>query len=275
MKRGTSICLVAVLLGALMALSVAARGAQEQHTGPLDQSEDLQQKAERRVSLSDEDHADVSMARKSYDDAIEYYSRAIKSHPVSPQNRDQVAGLWNKMGICYQQKLDFRQARKAYNKAIRVKRDFAQAWNNLGTTFYLAHKAKKSIKFYRRAIKLSPMSASFHMNLGTAYFERKKYKQATEEYRTAIQLDPEILTRTSRQGTAVETRYVDARFYFYMAKIFASVGNTSEAVRYLQRAMEEGFKDMKQILKDPDLQKISNDPGFVALMKNPPVGIKD
>ncbi len=167
------------------------------------------------------------------------------------------------------------QARKAYKRAISLKSDYAQAWNNLGTTFFLDNQAKKSIKFYRRAIKLSPMAASFHMNLGTAYFERKKYKQATTEYRTAIQLDPEILTRNSTEGTAVETRHTDARFFFYMAKIFASVGNPGEAVRYLQRAMEEGFSDRKRILEDPDIQKISKDPAFVALMKNLPVAIKD
>ncbi len=275
MKWGISIWAAGALLGALVVASPAAGGAQGKHTGPSSQPENAQHKAEGPVRLSDEERADLFMARKSYDDAIDYYSRAIKSTKISQQNRAELAGLWNKKGICYQQKLDYGQARKAYKEAIRLKRGFAQAWNNPGTTFYLNHQAKKSIKYYRQSIKLSPTSASFRMNLGTAYFWRKKYKQATEEYRTAIELDPEILTRTSRERTAVETCFADARFYFYMAKIFASVGNLDEAIRYLRRAMEEGFKDRKRILEDPDFQKISKDPRFVALMNSPPVGIKD
>jgi tetratricopeptide (TPR) repeat protein len=275
MKRTTWIPTGGALLGVLLALSVASRGAQNHQAGLPVPAENLQQKTTLPASLSDEERADLFMARKSYDEAVEYYSRAIKSHPVSEQNRAQVAGLWNKMGICYQQAQKYEKARKAYKQVLRVKRDYAQAWNNLGTTFFLTRKPKKSIKFYRRAIKLRPLSASYHLNLGTAYFERRKYKPAVKEYRAAIQLDPEILTRNSRQGTAVQTRYTDARFFFYMAKIYASAGNSSEAIRYLRRAMEEGFNDEKRILSDPDIQKISKDPAFVALMKSPPVAIKD
>ena len=272
MKRGTSIGGAVALLGALLAGGLAAQG---NPNGPPGPSEIEPQQSKQHVNLSNEERADVFMARKSYDNAIDYYSRAIKAHPVSPQTRSEVAGLWNKIGICYQQELKYEKAREAYKKAIHLKHDMAQAWNNLGTTYYLNHRPKKSIKFYRRAIKMSPESSSFHMNLGTAYFERRKYKRAFREYRTAVQLDPDVLTRTSREGTAVQTRYADARFYFYMAKIYASVGNPNESVRYLRRAMEEGFNDRKRILEDPDLQKVSKDPAFIALMKNPPVAIKD
>jgi tetratricopeptide (TPR) repeat protein len=276
MIRVNLIRMLGALIGALIAVSVASGGAQDQHIRPADQSGDLHPKAEKALNLSEEEWGDLYMARKTYDAAIDHYSIAINSHNDSPQDKIEVASLYNKMGICYQQKLDYGKARRAYDRAIRLDKNLAQAWNNLGTTYYLNHREKKSIKFYRRAINLNPQSASYHLNLGTAYFARKKYKQASNEYRTAIQLDPEVLRRNSTgAGTAVETRHVDAQYYFYLAKIFASVGNPVEAIRYLQHAMEEGFKDRKRILEDPDFQKISNDPAFVALMKNPPVAIKD
>lgn len=276
MRRGPSIRAVGTLLGALLALSVASHGAQNLPAGPPGPSGNSQQKSERPVSLTDEQRADVFMARKEYGHAIEFYAHAIKTLRASSENRAKIARLWNKMGICYQQKMDYDHARRAYKKAIRLNRDFARPWNNLGTTYYLVQRPKKSVKFYRHAIKLDPQSASFHLNLGTAYFARKKYKRATHEYRTAIQLDPEVLTRSaSGEGTAVETRHANAKFYFYLAKIFASVGDPGKAVRYLERAMEEGFNDQKRILQDPDIQKISKDPAFIALMKNPPVAIKN
>lgn len=275
MSRGTWIVSMGVLIGALSVVSPASGAGQETPSGLPASSDTLRQQVAPSVNLSDEERADLFMARKSYDEAVNYYSRAIKFHPVSAENREQVAGLWNKMGICYQQQMDYGKARGAYKHAIRVKKDFSQAWNNLGTTFYLNRQPKKSIKFYRRAIKLNPMAASFHMNLGTAYFEQKKYKRATAEYRTALQLDPDALTRNSREGTDVETRYANSKFFFYMAKIFASVGNQEQAIRYLQRAMEEGFSDRKRILEDPDLKKISQNPAFIGLMKNPPVPIKN
>ena len=70
-------------------------------------------------------------------------------------------------------------------------------------------------------------------------------------------LRPEILSR-ARERAAAENRSLSA-----MLEIL------------IERALEEGFKDRKRILDDLDFQKISSDPAFVALMKNPPVAIKD
>lgn len=275
MKRGTSILAIGALLCTSLALNAGSRRVQENQSGTPAQIRTNQPQTDHSSLLSDEERADIFMARKSYDDAIDYYSLAMKSLQDSPQNRPQMAILWNKMGICYQQKLDYKRSRDAYKQAIRLNHEFAQPWNNLGTTFYLNRKAKKSIGYYRHAIKLQPAAPSFHLNLGMAYFERKKYPEATKEYRTAIQLDPDILRQSSNEGSAIETRHVNAKFYFYMAKVFSSVGNTTEAVRYLQHAMEEGFNNRSRILQDPDIQKISKDPAFIALIKNPPVPIKD
>ena len=267
----------AALIGALLALSFLSYGAQDPHpAAPPQETTGIQQAPKAAAHLSDEQWGDLYMARKEYDNAIGSYSHVIQNRQVLQLSDADVAILWNKMGICYQQKMDYENARKSYKTAIRLDRTFAQPWNNLGTSYYLAQRPKKSIKFYRRAIRMSPDSASYHFNLGTAYFARKKYEQATHEYRIAIQIDPEILTRNaSARGTAVETRYADAKFYFYLAKIFASVGSPDKAVKYLERAMEEGFNNRKRILEDPDIQKISEDPAFIALMKNPPVAIKE
>ena len=266
----------AALLGALLALSVSWLGAQDPHPKPPQPTGSLQQKARPAVNLSDEQWGDLYMVRKEYDKAIESYAHVIKDQESAHESKAKIAILWDKMGICYQQKMDYDHAREAYRKSIRLDQAFAQPWNNLGTTYYLDGKPKKSIKFYRHAIKLNPESASYHLNLGTAFFARKKYERATREYQTAIQLDPEVLTRSAAgRGTTVETRYASPKFYFYLAKIFASAGNPEQAVRYLERAMEEGFNNRKRIVQDPDIQKISKDPAFVALMKNPPVAIKE
>ena len=60
-----------------------------------------------------------------------------------------------------------------------------------------------------------------------------------------------------------------------MAKAYASMGNAEAAVRYLRRALEDGFPGAKQVDDDPDFKKISQDPAYVELLKNPPVAIKN
>ena len=231
-----------------------------------------EQQPAKSPSLSLEDRADIFMARKAYADAADYYHRALRQAEVSPMAS---ATLWNKLGIAYQQQLDFGAARKAYQKAIRYRGNFSEAWNNLGTTYFLANKFRKSVKYYRQAIELNPDSASFHLNLGTSYYRIRKYKEAVDEYRQALSLDPNILTVHSSMGTVVQARGGDVDYYFYMAKVFASLGRIEEAVRYLRRAFEDGFKDVKRLDADPDFLKISKDPSYTALRSNPPVPIRD
>jgi tetratricopeptide (TPR) repeat protein len=225
-----------------------------------------------KTALSPEERADIFMARKAYADAVDYYYRAIRQPGISPYEAGRV---WNKLGIAYQQQQDYNLATKAYKEAIHRRADFAEPWNNLGTNYYMEDKFKKSIKYYLRAVKLSPSSASFHLNLGTGYYRLKKYKEAVDEYRSALTLDPEILTEHSSFATVMQTRAADPKFYFYLAKSFAIVGRADEAVRYLRRAFEDGFKDQKLLAEDPDFKKISQNPDYVELMKHPPVPIPD
>jgi tetratricopeptide (TPR) repeat protein len=139
----------------------------------------------------------------------------------------------------------------------------------------MQNKYGKSVKYYLRALKLNPNSASYHLNLGTSYFHMKKYSESVEEYRTALMLDPNIFAARAVFGTTIEARGTDPEYYFYLGKVFASVGRVDEAVRYLRRALEDGFNDRKRILNDPDFMKIGQNPAYIELMNHPPVAIKD
>lgn len=237
--------------------------AHAQESGPS-----LQAEAAKSREITLEERGDIYMARKSFIDAVDYYYRALKqtsfSNPI----------VWNKLGIAYQQQVNHAAARKAYNKAIHLKKDFSEAYNNVGTTYYLENRYKKSLKYYHRAIEIDPNNATYHLNLGSSLFGLKRYKDSVQEYQTALSLNPNVLTERSTVGTVMQARGTDPQFYFYMAKVFASLGRVDEAVRYLRRAFEDGFKDHKRLAEDPDFQKISSHPSYVELLNNPPVPIK-
>ncbi|SPE31412.1 putative Tetratricopeptide TPR_2 repeat protein [Acidobacteriia bacterium SbA2] len=219
--------------------------------------------------LTFEERGDIFMARKSYEDAVDFYYRALK------QTRFANAIVWNKLGIAYQQLQNYSASRKAYNQAVRRQKDYTEPMNNIGTTYFMEKKYGKSVKYYLKAIKLNPDSASYHLNLGTSYMHMKKYTESVDEYRTALSLDPNIFSQRSAFGTTIEARGADPEYYFYLGKVFASLGRAEDAVRSLRRALEDGFKDRKRILDDPDFMKISQNPAYVELMNNPPVGIKE
>src|SRR5215831_1869108 len=78
-----------------------------QQADRTDSGTTTQDSAPQSKQLSMEERADIFMARKNYADAVDYYSRALR------QSR-QSAVLWNKIGIAYQQQMNFTAARKAY-----------------------------------------------------------------------------------------------------------------------------------------------------------------
>ena len=209
------------------------------------------------------------MARKNYADAADYYYRALQESTF----KDPM--LWNKLGIAFQQENEFRNAHSAYTNATRLDRNFAEGWNNLGTLYFMEKKYRKSVKYYLRAIGIRGDAAAFHMNLGTSYYHLKKYDQAVAEYRTALKLDPKVTVRQSALGTVIHAGATDVDFYFYMAKALASIGHAEDAVRYLRRALEDGFSGRGRIDEDPDFRKISQDPAYIELMQNPPASIKN
>ncbi len=244
-------------------------GAQETRTLMPPVGAGQRDESSRLRSLSFEDRGDIFMARKSYEDAVNSYSRALKESKFA----DSI--VWNKLGIAYQQLENFNASRKAYTQSIHHRKNYSEPLNNMGTTFFMQKKYGKSVKYYEKAIKLSPESASYHLNLGTSFLHMKKYSESVEEYRTALSLDPNVFGQRSPFGTTIEARGADAEYYFYLGKVFASLGRVDEAVRSLRRALEDGFKDRKRILDDPDFLKISQNPAYVDLMNHPPVGIKD
>jgi len=219
--------------------------------------------------ISAEERADIFMARKAYADAVDYYARALRDLGAPK------AVLWNKLGIAYQFQVDYRDARKAYHQAAKIQNDYAEPWNNLGTIYFLQGKYKSSVKYYVHAIALNPSSASFHMNLGASYTHMKRFPEAVDQYRQALLLDPNVLQEHSPVAPSIQAHGADKDFYFYMAKVFASLGRADESIRYLRHALEDGFRDYKRLDEDPDFAKISKVPEYIDLRKNPPVAITD
>jgi len=214
-----------------------------------------------KPNLSPETRGDIYMARKMYREAIEAFHDGSPKDPV----------LLNKTGIAYHQMLQLDQARKSYEAAIKVKPDYVEAINNIGTIYYAKKSFRRAISWYSRAIKLQPndpKSASIYMNLGTAQFARKQYEKATESYQVAMKLDPDVFERHSSMGVMLEERSVEerAKYHFYLAKLYAKGGRNDLAIQYLRKSLEEGYKEKKKLVEEPDFAGLRETPEFKELL---------
>jgi tetratricopeptide (TPR) repeat protein len=213
-------------------------------------------------ALGAEQRGDILMAKKMYREAIEVYREGSLDSAV----------LWNKIGIAYHQMMQVDEAKKHYDKAIKLNPKYSEAINNLGTIYYSKKSYRRAINQYRRALKVTPNSASIYSNLGTAEFARKKYKEALEAYQKALSLDPEVFEHRSTYGTLLQERTVGerARFHYYLAKTYAQAGNTERAMQYIRMALEEGFKERDKLMEEPEFEKLRDTAEFKELMASEP-----
>jgi tetratricopeptide (TPR) repeat protein len=263
----TRICsLIAVGLMAMAALGQVDRPINNQPVAGAFRSaaENVPQNAvpAPSVSLTPEMRGDIYMARKMYREALETYQKGPSDSAV----------LANKTGIAYHQMLQLDQARKQYERAIKLSPKYAEAINNLGTVFYAKKNYRRAISQYKKALNKTPNSASIHSNLGTAYFARKKYDQAFEAYQTALAIDPEVFEHRSTHGVLLQERSVEerAKFHYYLAKTYAKAGSVERALLYVRKALEEGFKERQKFTQDPEFAPLRELPEFKQLMAMEP-----
>jgi tetratricopeptide (TPR) repeat protein len=210
-----------------------------------------------------EQHADELRESKNYLDAIDYYEAAIKKHPT--------AILYNKVGMTYLLMSNLDKAQKSIKRAIKMDKQYAEAFNNLGVIYYIRKKYGPAEKNYKKAIEIRE-SASFHSNLGTVYMSKKQYDRGMAEYSRAFALDPDVFERTSRTGISARMSSPEdrARFFYFLAKLYASKNETENSLLYLRKAMEEGFPDINNVYKDAEFATLRKDQRFTDLMAQRP-----
>jgi tetratricopeptide (TPR) repeat protein len=217
-----------------------------------------------------EKRGDELRLEKDYLDALDYYRAALgKDRNDAP--------IYNKAGIAELLLQRFNEAGKDFERAIHLDRHFADAVNNLGVIDYEAKRYRAAIKQYEKAIKLEPESASFYSNMGAAYFGKKDFVKASEAYTKAMELDPDILDRTSHNGISAQLPSPGdrAKYDYIIAKLWAKQGDHDRSLQYLRRAMEEGYKGINDVYKDPEFAGLRTDARFAELMASRPPAIPE
>jgi tetratricopeptide (TPR) repeat protein len=211
--------------------------------------------------LTPAERGDIYMARKMYRDAIEIYMQA----PPTAQ-------MLNKIGIAYHQLADLDAAGKYYQRAIKADPQFTDAINNLGTIYYSKKSYRRAVNEFRKVLRTKPEAASTWANLANAYFERKQYELSTEALQKALELDPTVLDNHGTVGSLVQDRNIAdrAKYHYYLAKSLAKKGQNADAIMYIRKALEEGFKERNKFQEEPEFAGLRDDPEFKQIMATEP-----
>jgi len=217
-----------------------------------------------------EARADELHAQKLYLDAIDYYRAVLKKVPND-------AHILNK--VCRTQLMmqHWRDAKNFCERSIKADRNFADPYSNLGVALYEAGRYSAAVKQYRKAIALDGTSAAFFNNLGAALFSKREFEPAAEAYERAIELDPDVFGRSSRAGVQAQlpSPADRAHYDFTVARLYAKMSYSEQSIEYLRKAMEEGYKDFKDVYKDVEFAELRKDKRFADLMAAKPPALPE
>lgn len=210
---------------------------------------------------------DTFRAQKDYDHAIAYFQQAVR--------KDKKNGmLRNKLGLAEFQAGNTDQARTDFEKATKLNPKSADYLNNLGAVYFVQNKLGSAAKYFKKAVALEETRATFHVNLGATWFGQKKFDRAINEYTRALELDPLVLDSRARVGVTAQIAHPEdaAKYYYMLAKIQAKRGNVDGCLLCLQKAKENGYRDLANVYKEEEFSKVWADARLAEVI--PPPALK-
>ena len=164
---------------------------------------------------------------------------AIEAYNKALAIKPDYAEAYYNMGVTLQDQGKLEEAIEAYNKALAIKPDYADAYYNMGVTLQDQGKLEEAIEAYNKALAIKPDYAEAYNNMGNALQEQGKLEEAIEAYNKALAIKPD---------------YAEA--YYNMGVTLQDQGKLEEAIEAYNKALAikpdyaEAYNNMGVTLKE-------------------------
>lgn len=235
--------------------------------------------------LLPEAHSALAVVKTRYDwdfpGAEREFKRAVELNPNYAHAHKVYALHLAAMGRLDEAQAENKRAQELDPLSASIGRD-------LGDILYFAHQYDQAIEQFRHTLKLvsdDPMDYSVHRAMGWAYVHQGQPDQGVAEFIEALRLQdakPEWLADLQkayqaegmkkgywqkwleRQQERIKTGRINP---FYLAQIYAFVGEKDLAFGALQKAYDDRSMRLPALRFDPNFDEMRADPRYAALLK--------
>jgi adenylate cyclase len=274
-----------IIVSFLFVLSVTAVSAQKQGQINVDSllTELPKAKSEKQKSAILYDLGTAFQRKKNYDQAIEYYSQALRINDAAG-NKKNVATLSSNLGVCYFGKRDFNNAVTHYSRAAAIyeetdnKKAQLVVYSNIATVYNEMGNVGKSVEYYEKSMDLNDALgnqqnvATLAGNIGTIYRNQNNPK-ATDYFQKALKINENI---GNAKGASINANNLGSiyfgqenyekaiEFYTKSQKAYEQTGNSESAARnagnigiaYLKIAQQASSDTEKQQALQQAIEKL-------------------
>ena len=203
-----------------------------------------------------------------YDDAIEYYQRAIKLNPDS----EWTSIVCHALGAIYAEiKENYEAAEATFNAGMVLDPNNIDIQLSLGDLFMAQNDLDKAIKVYCDAISVDPLNFLTYAKTGLALWEKDYLEEAIVAFHKSIELNPEFEIAQNNLGVvyldgigdpkasidyfkkAIEINPNYTLAYFNLARAYQTIGNKAKAAEYYQMTMD--LNKITEELSEKDIRK--------------------
>jgi tetratricopeptide (TPR) repeat protein len=188
--------------------------------------------------------------RDSLEEGLEASRKAIE---LDPNN---FLGYWI-LGRIYHTTDRDRDAVEMFQKVIALNPDFYSAYGDLEMVYQRLGEKQKfeetiqcALQVYRRYLSQHPDDARGHMYFAVDLAQVGKAEEARAEAERALALSPD-----------------DPLMLYNATCFYSQMGEKRLALDTLQNAMAAGYANFEWVKRDPDLDPIRQEPGYLELMK--------
>jgi tetratricopeptide (TPR) repeat protein len=194
----------------------------------------------------------IMRARKRYEEAVTFYSRAIDL-VAKPEKRHWA--YYYSRGTCYERTKNWPLAEADLQKALQLYPDQPLVLNYLGYSWVDQGKnLKQGLSLIEKAVSLKPDDGYIVDSLGWAYFKLGDFKEAVKYLERAVELRPDDPTLNDHLGDALWRvgRENEARFQWDQA---LSLKPEADEIDKIKLKLEKGLAAAKGQAKAPVKQK--------------------
>lgn len=203
-----------------------------------------------------------------YDDAIEYYQRAIKLNP----DAEWTSIVCHALGAIYAEiKENFEAAEATFNAGMVLDPNNVDIQLSLGDLFMAQNDLDKAIKTYCDAISVDPLNYLTYAKTGLALWEKDYLEESVVAFHKSIELNPDFEIAQNNLGVVYLDGYGDPKesveyfknaininpnytlAYFNLARAYQAIGDKALAAEYYQMTMD--LNKITEELSDKDIRK--------------------
>lgn len=184
----------------------------------------------------------VYFGQEKYDEAIEYYTKAIEKN-------DKYAFAYHDRGSAYRMTKKYQLSLSDYRKAIQLNPNMAIAFNNMGSVKKILKDYQGALIDYSSAINLDSNDAVAYNNRGTVYKELNQTDKAMFDFSKAISINPSYaLSYSNRANLKFQNKDYENALKDYNRALEL---DSSYGIGYLNRGIcKEMMRDSEGACKD-------------------------